>query len=66
MREGRTEEEALQTITITPAKHLGIADRVGSIEVGKDADLVIARGCPMEMTVKASVVFIDGQLIFER
>lgn len=66
MREGLSEFEALKTITINPAKHLGIADRVGSIEVGKDADLVLAHGCPMEMTVRPEVVFSDGKIIFER
>ena len=66
MREGLDAFETLKTITINPAKHLGIAERVGSIEVGKDADLVLAHGCPMEMTVRPEVVFGDGKIIFER
>lgn len=61
IREGLDEFEALKTITINPAKHLGIADRVGSIEVGKDADIVICNGCPMSMTVKPEAVFLDGK-----
>ena len=61
MREGASEFEALQTITINPAKHLGIEDRVGSIEVGKDADLVITKGCPMQITVKPQAVFLNGE-----
>ncbi len=65
MREGLDEFEALKTITINPARHLGIADRVGSLEVGKDADLVLARGCPMDMRVKPEIVFGNGQIIFE-
>lgn len=65
MREGLSQFEALQTITINPAKHLGIADRVGSLEVGKDADLVIAKGCPLETSVKPSAVFVNGQLVWE-
>ncbi len=65
MREGLGEFEALQTITINPAKHLGIADRVGSIEVGKDADIVVARGCPMQMTVKPEAVFLEGKKVFD-
>jgi len=64
MREGLDEFRALQTITINPAKHLGIEDRVGSIEVGKDADLVLANGCPMQMMVKVAAVFIEGKLVF--
>ena len=55
--------QALQAITITPAKHVGIADRVGSLEVGKDADIVIADGNPMEVSTKIEKVFIDGKLI---
>jgi imidazolonepropionase-like amidohydrolase len=66
MREGLDEFRALQTITINPAKHLGIDGRVGSIEVGKDADLVIAKGCPMEMTVKPAAVFVNGNLVYGR
>lgn len=51
---------ALQAITINPAKHAGIADRVGSLEVGKDADIVITDGCPFEVSTKVKYVFIDG------
>lgn len=54
---------ALQAITINPAKHVGIADRVGSLEVGKDADIVIADGNPMEVSTKIEKVFIDGKMI---
>lgn len=52
---------ALQAITINPARHAGIADRVGSIEVGKDADLVVTDGCPFEVSTKVKHVFIDGK-----
>lgn len=65
MREGATEFEALQTITINPAKHLGIENCVGSLEVGKDADIVICKGCPMNITVKPKVVFLNGKKVFE-
>lgn len=51
---------ALQAITINPARHVGIADRVGSLEVGKDADIVITDGCPFEVSTKVTYVFIDG------
>lgn len=66
MREGLDEFHALQTITINPAKHLGIDHRVGSIEVGKDADLVITKGCPMEMTVKPEAVFVNGAKVYSK
>ncbi len=52
---------ALRAITINPARHAGIADRVGSIEVGKDADLVITDGCPFEVSTKVRHVFIEGK-----
>lgn len=59
IREGLSEFEALKTITINAAKHLGIEDRVGSIEVGKDADLVLAKGNPLTMG-QIQTVLIDG------
>lgn len=51
---------ALKAITINPARHLGIEDRVGSIEAGKDADIVIMDGCCFEIGSKVEHVFIDG------
>lgn len=51
---------ALQAITINPAKHVGIADRVGSIEIGKDADLAVFRGDPMVSDSVCQLVLIDG------
>lgn len=54
---------ALQAITINPAKHAGIADRVGSLEAGKDADLVITDGCPFEVSSKVKYVLIDGNMV---
>ena len=55
--------QALQAITINPAKHAGIADRVGSLEVGKDADIVIADGCPFEVSTTIEYVLIDGKIV---
>jgi imidazolonepropionase-like amidohydrolase len=54
---------ALQAITINPAKHAGIADRVGSLEVGKDADIVVTDGCPFEVSTKVKYVLIDGEQV---
>jgi len=54
---------ALQAITINPAKHVGIEDRVGSLEVGKDADLVITDGCPFEVSTRVKHVFVNGKEI---
>lgn len=51
---------ALQAITINAAKHAGISERVGSLEVGKDADIVITDGCPFEVSTTVEQVYIDG------
>ena len=57
--------DALKAITLNPAEHIGVADRVGSLEVGKDADLVITNGCPFEVLTEVKAVFIDGARIAE-
>mgnify|MGYP003320655429 CR=1 FL=1 len=56
---------AIQWITLNPAKALGISERVGSLEVGKMADLVIWDGDPFSVFSKAEKVFIDGHLKFD-
>ena len=53
---------ALQAITINPAKHIGIEDRVGSLEVGKDGDIVLADGSPMVSSTKILATYIEGKL----
>ena len=62
---GMTEDDALAAITINPARHLGIADRVGSLEVGKDADLVITDGCPFQVETEVKAVYINGKKVEE-
>lgn len=52
--------DALKAITINPAKHIGIEDRVGSIECGKDADFVVTDGSPFEVSTNIAGVWIDG------
>ena len=54
--------KALQAITINPARHIGIADRVGSLEAGKDADVVLTTGDPMVSDTVVRYVFIDGEM----
>src|ERR1017187_4770687 len=63
---GATEEEALKMITINAAWIVGVDDRVGSIEVGKDADLVIWDGYPLSSTGVPEKVLIDGDVYFDR
>lgn len=57
--------DALKAITLNPAEHIGVADRVGSLEAGKDADLVITAGSPFEVLTEVKAVFIDGARIAE-
>jgi imidazolonepropionase-like amidohydrolase len=63
---GLTEDEALATITINPAKQLAIDKYVGSIEAGKQADLVIFDKHPLSNYAKVEKVFIDGEIYFDR
>ena len=55
--------DALRAITIHPAEHIGIADRVGSLEAGKDADLVITDGSPFEVSTTVRRVLIGGKTV---
>ena len=63
---GVSEEEALAMVTINPAKQLGIDSRVGSIEPGKDADLVLYDKNPLSNYAKVQRVWIDGSQYFDR
>ena len=58
--------DALEAITIKPAKTLGIDERVGSIEVGKDADIVIWDNDPFELQSNVLVTIIDGKVVYEK
>jgi imidazolonepropionase-like amidohydrolase len=63
---GLSREEALAMVTLNPAKQLGVDNRVGSIEVGKDADLVIYDKDPLSTMSKVQKVMIDGTKYFDR
>ena len=58
---GLTWEQALASITKTPAEILGLADRIGTIESGKDADLALYNGDPFEYTTHCTGTLIDGE-----
>ncbi|HBF57704.1 MAG TPA: amidohydrolase, partial [Exiguobacterium sp.] len=64
-REGLPVDVALRAITIHPARSLGVDDRVGSIEIGKDADLVLWSHFPLDYLAKPLMTMIDGKIIFE-
>ncbi|MBQ2954484.1 MAG: amidohydrolase [Clostridia bacterium] len=64
VREGLDVDAAWRAITINPAKVAGIADRVGSLEAGKDADFVLWDGDPLrDIQAKAVQVFVDGEAV---
>ena len=58
--------KALQAITINPARHIGIEDRVGSLEAGKDADVVLTSGDPMVSDTVVKYVIVDGKIVVEQ
>jgi imidazolonepropionase-like amidohydrolase len=60
---GLPKEEALKSVTLYPAEILGIADRVGTLEKGKDATLMITDGDPLEITTQVEQVYIQGKTI---
>ncbi|HEX7898748.1 MAG TPA: amidohydrolase family protein [Planctomycetota bacterium] len=62
---GLSEAEALALVTINPAKQLGIGDRVGSIEVGKDGDLAIFNGHPFSAYSRCVATVVDGDLWYD-
>jgi imidazolonepropionase-like amidohydrolase len=66
VRDGMDEDEAFRAITINAAEVLGLQDRLGSLEVGKDADIAIFDGHPFDVTSKSTVVLIDGKVVFQR
>lgn len=63
---GMERDLALRAITLSAAEHVGIADRVGSLEVGKDADLVIWSGDPLDFTTFADITIINGAIVYTR
>jgi imidazolonepropionase-like amidohydrolase len=61
-----SEEEAWQWLSLNPAKSLGIADKTGTLEPGKDADIVLWSGDPFSVYTKADLTFVDGAVTFDR
>jgi len=60
------EENAIRWITSNPAKALGISEKTGSLEKGKNADIVIWNGSPFSVYAKAEQVFVDGAKVYDR
>jgi imidazolonepropionase-like amidohydrolase len=64
IKNGLSREEALRAITINPAINLGIADRVGSLEVGKDADFILTDRELLDPTHRVLYTYINGKLAY--
>lgn len=64
-RYGMGQEEALKAITIYPAKLVGMDHRIGSLEEGKDADIVLWNGNPLEVFSEAKLVMVDGEIMHD-
>ena len=64
--QGISQQEALKTITLTPARILGVADSVGSIEEGKHADFVVLEGEPLDLGSRIVAVYVNGRAVFLR
>lgn len=66
VRGGLSQNEALKTITLNPAKFLGVADQVGSIEVGKDCDLVITGGDLLHYQTLPQWTIVNGRIAYDK
>lgn len=66
VRKGMSKEDALRALTINPAELLRIADRIGSLEPGKDADFLILKGPPLEWESLVEQVFVEGKEVYNR
>ncbi len=65
VRHGMPRDEALKAITLTPAEILSVADRVGSLEKGKDADILILSGHPLIATSRIERVILNGRMVYQ-
>jgi imidazolonepropionase-like amidohydrolase len=63
IKSGMKEWDALKAITINAAKHIGIEDRVGSLEIGKDADILVMEGSCFEVSAQPEIVINDGKVV---
>ena len=66
VRHGMNPDEALKAITITPAEILGVSDRVGSLEKGKDADIIVLSGDPLNVTTRVERVILNGKTVYQQ
>jgi imidazolonepropionase-like amidohydrolase len=65
VKDGMTREDALRSLTVNPARMMGLADRVGSLRTGVDGDVVIWDGDPLDVMSRAVQVFVAGVSVYE-
>ena len=63
---GMTDEQVMRAVTLVPAQILGVADRVGSLEVGKDADVIVIDGPPLSVKSWVQRVYVNGELVYTK
>lgn len=63
---GMSEPDILRAVTLTPAEILGVANRVGSLTVGKDADVVVLDGPPLSIKTWVERVYVNGELVHQK
>ena len=63
---GMSDDQVLKAVTLVPAQILGVADRVGSLEVGKDADIIVLDGPPLSVQTWVQRVYVNGELVYTR
>src|SRR5207245_7029336 len=66
VRTGMSEEDAIKSVTLWPAEILGIADRTGSLDPQKDADVAIFSKHPFDMFTRVDTTIVDGKVVYER
>jgi len=66
VRNGLSRAEAIRAVTLSPAEILGLASRIGSIEKGKDGNLVVLTGDPLDAQSWVDLVLIEGKIVYER
>jgi imidazolonepropionase-like amidohydrolase len=65
VRHGMPHDKALKAITTTPAEILGVADKVGTLEKGKDADILVLSGDPLKVTTRIEKVILNGKTVYK-
>ena len=66
VRAGMSREKALEALTLAGARMLELQDRIGSLDVGKDADLVVLSGDPLSVRTKVLQTWVEGRKVFDR